>query len=168
MNSFIIDGENRERESTLFCSLLEACLASGPVLRTVSVLAFHLCLSLLKFIRCRMLLQNTGWKTDGHHVYLVQNMKVLLFFVPLQLYGHHFLFNFCRPPSWKRSEPSRKYHSLLTSIPADDTSDTDGTFMLLWIKFYGALETLAIPGRTQPVHDYAFIGGYKLRTWLTN
>jgi len=38
------DGENRKGELTVFCSLLEACLASGPVLSTVSAFAFSLCL----------------------------------------------------------------------------------------------------------------------------
>jgi hypothetical protein len=93
-NSFIIDGENREGELTLFCSLLEDCLPSGPVLRTVSAFAFNLSLSLLEFIRRQMLLQNTRWKAVGRHVYLVQNMKFPLFFVLLQLFEHHFLFKF--------------------------------------------------------------------------
>jgi len=102
-NSFIMDGENRTGELALFCSLLEVCLTSGPVLPTVSAFAFNLCLSLLEFIRCRILLQNTRWKSFGRHVYLVQNMKFPLFFMPLQLFEHHFLFNFCLPLLLKQS-----------------------------------------------------------------
>jgi len=50
-----------------------------------------------------MLLQNTRWKTVGRHVFLVQNMESPLFFVPLQLFEHHFLFNFCLPALVKES-----------------------------------------------------------------
>ena len=130
-NSFIIDGLNGKEEVTLFRCLLEACLASGPALRTVSAFDFSLCLSLLEFIRRRMLLHNTRWNAVGCHVYLVQDMKFPLFFVPLQLFEHHFLFNFCLSFPLKGIRAPMQLSQLLTSIPADDTSDTDGTFRFL-------------------------------------